>query len=247
MRVSRWWTALIAALVLAPAAAAAADVCAFPEPPRVLAQSGDPHARGARLLQVWEMDDAPVWWSQAEPKGYAAFRAQVAAKAGNTDPAFLLAQNPSPNNRLVAANAAQWIAPANCLEMLLQQTQNQRIGVFDAPTEFSAVILRSPDTKRLRIYFYTINEDGIGRASPVSDPAAEDSRAGWKVLAAIHNHAFHPGQPPLNAALAPSTADAQFNVNYAARAGMAEAWITTGLHTAHIAAAAFAQFERDGP
>lgn len=247
MRGSSCWIGVIAALVLTSAAAAAPPACVFPDPPRVIAQSGDPHAHGSRLLQVWEVADAPVWWSQqAGPAGYAAFRAQVAAKAGPTDPALLLAQTPWTNNRLVAANAAQWVRPANCLEMLLQQTQNRRIAPFDAPTEFMAVILRSSDTKRLRVYFYTTNQDGIGRATPVSDLAAEDHRAGWTVLAALHNHAFHPGQPDLNAPLAPSKPDAQFNANYAARVGLAEAWITNGLHTAHIPAAAFDKFERDG-
>jgi hypothetical protein len=38
-----------------------------------------------------------------------------------------------------------------------------------------------------------------------------------------------------------------FARSYAARAGLAEAWITNGLHTAHIPAAAFGLFERDGP
>jgi len=117
----------LAALVLA-GGAQAAEVCAIPQPPQVIAQSGDPHAKGSRLLQAWTMDDAPV----------------------------------------------------------------------------------------------------------------------WTIVAMLHNHAFHPGQPELNGAPAPSRPDAQFLVNFAG-SGMAEAWITNGLHTAHIPAAAFGLFERDGP
>lgn len=245
MRILGGCVAAVAALVVV-GAACAAEVCAFPYPARVMAQSSDPHAKGARLLQVWEMDDAPVWWSLAKPRGYAAIEARIAARAGNTDPLHLLAQNPWANNRVVAAQAAEWVRPVNCLEMLLQQAQNDRIDMFEAPTEFAAMVLRSADKRRLRVYFYTINEDGIGRVSPLSEPAIADRQAGWTVLAAMHNHAFHPGQPELNGALAPSTADAQFNVNFAGT-GVAEAWITNGLHTVRIPAAAFGLFERDGP
>lgn len=233
--------------LLLSSAAEARDVCAFPSPPRVIEQSGAAHAQGGRLLQVWEVEDHPVWWSQAKPAGYPAFEAKVAAKVGETDPLRLLAQNPWANNRLVAEHAADWIRPINCLEMLLQQKQDQRMDTLTSPTEFMAIVLRSADTKRLRVYFYTANQDGVGRTSPVSDLALVDRRAGWNVLAALHNHAFHPGTPSLNGPVAPSKADARFNVNYAASAGMAEAWITNGLHTARIPAAAFGQFERDPP
>jgi len=224
----------------------AREACVLP-PARVVEQSGDPHAAGGRLLQVWDMADAAVWWSDAEPDGYAAFRAKVAGKAGETDPVKLLAQVPWANNRLVAERAADWIRPANCLEKALQQAQDQRVDTFASPTEFMAVVLRSPDGAKLRVYFYTVNQDGIGRATPVSGPATADSRAGWKVLGVLHNHAFHPGQPELNSPLAPSKPDAKSMVNLAATAGLAEAWITNGLHTARIPAAAFGLFDRDGP
>jgi hypothetical protein len=230
--------------VLWAGAAGAREVCALP-PARVIEQSGDPHAPGGRLLQVWEVADAAVWWSDADPSGYGAFRAKVAKLAGETDPVKLLAQVRSPNNRIVAERAADWIGPANCLEKLLQQMQDDRIDTFARPTEFAAVVLRSADGATLRIYFYTVNEDGIGRMTPVSAPATADYQSGWKVLGTLHNHAFHPGQPELNGPLAPSKPDGRFIVNFAASAGLAEAWITNGLHTARIPAAAFGLFERD--
>jgi len=230
--------------VLWAGAAGAREACALP-PARVIEQSGEPGAKDERLLQVWEVADAAVWWSDADPEGYGAFRAKVARHAGETDPVKLLAQVPGVNNRLVAARAAEWIRPANCLEKALQQVQDRRIDTFASPTEFAAVVLRSADGARLRIYFYTVNQDGIGRMTPVSAPAIADHQAGWKVLGALHNHAFHPGQPELNGPLAPSGPDAQFNANFAESAGLAEAWITNGLHTARIPAAAFGLFERD--
>ena len=238
------WLAAIAALGLAWGAQAA-PVCAFPSPPKVLSVRGDAHAKGAQLLQVWELADAPVWWSKADPDGYGAFRARVRRRAGETDPVKLLGQTPSANNRLVAANAAAWIAPATCLEKLLFQAQDRRIDTFAAPTEFVSVILKSPDRARLRAYFYTVNQDGIGRMSSVTGWALADQRAGWTLLAMLHNHNFHPGHPRQNSPLAPSLPDAQFNANLAREGGLRAAWITNGLHTAHIPAEAFGRFEKD--
>ncbi|MGH6909609.1 MAG: hypothetical protein ACREEG_05435 [Phenylobacterium sp.] len=231
-------------LVLAGAAQARA-ACAFPSAPRVLAEEGEPQVKESRLLQVWEFADAPVWWSTAEPAGYGDFRARTKRLAGETDPVKLLGQAPSTNNRLVAQNAAAWIAPATCLEKLLFQIQDRRSDTFTAPTEFFALVLRSADGARLRVYFYTVNQDGIGRASPISEPAAADNRAGWTVLGALHNHNFHPGDARQNSSLAPSLPDAQFNANMAKETGLQSAWITNGLHTAHIPASAFGAMEQD--
>lgn len=235
----------VTTLAVAGVSVAAPAACAFAAPPRVLISEGDAHAKGSRLLQVWDTPDAPVLWSSAEPDGYEAFVAK-AMRQETTDPVALLGQTPPyANNRLVAENAAAWIAPANCLEMLLYQAQDQRIETFTAPTEFMAFVLRSPDGARLRIYFYSVNQDGIGRAGPVADPAAADRKAGWTILAGLHDHAFHPGDPALNGPVAPSIPDATFNANFAAEAGMQAAWITNGVSTAHVPAAAFGRFEME--
>jgi hypothetical protein len=244
----RSWRRTIAGLLGVAALSVGADAvarpvrCVFAAAPTVLVSEGDPHAKGSKRLQVWDVPDAPVLWSQIPPEGYEGFMAKAMRQA-DTDPVHLLEQTPSANNRLVAQNAAAWIAPATCLEMLLYQAQDQRIDTFAAPTEFMAFILRSPDGRWLRIYAYTVNQDGIGRASPVADPAAADHRAGWTVLAGLHNHSFHPGDPLLNGPVAPSLPDAGFNANFAAEAGMQAAWITNGVSTAHIPAAAFGRFE----
>jgi len=238
---------LAAAFLLLVAAPAGAATCAFPQEARVLHEQGEPQAKGSRLLRVWEAPEGPVWWSTADPKGYGDFRARVRRHAGETDPLRLLQQVPSKNNQVVAENAKAWIGPANCLEKLLQQAQDRRIDTFRDPTEFAAFVLRSPDGKTLRIYSYTVNQDGIGRITPLADPVMADREAGWTVLGGLHNHNFHPGQPLLNAPLAPSAPDAHFNVNFAREAGMAEAWITNGLHTVRIPAAAFHLFDQSGP
>jgi hypothetical protein len=217
----------------------------------VLASEGGGHARGDRLLQVWDVPDAPVLWSNADPAdpAFAAFKAGVARKVSVTDPVALLRASPAWDNArlkqanaLVADHAAQWIAPAGCLEKLLIALQHARIDTFEQPTEFAALVLRSPDGGRLRIYFLTVNEDGIGRMSPLTEPALADVKAGWRVLMGLHNHGFHPKEPSLNGVLAASEADAQFAVNFAAEAGLEAAWITNGLNTSRIPAAAFGLF-----
>lgn len=245
------------ALTLGAAPALAAKVCAFPAPPRVIASQGDSHAKGSRLVQVWEVPDAPVYWSTADPSApaFGAFLAGVARHVPVTDPVALLRASPGwdnprlrQSNALVADRAAEWIRPAGCLEKLLLSVQYARVDMFERPTEFAALVLRSPGGDRLRIYYLTINEDGVGRISPLTEPALVDVKAGWRAEIALHNHGFHPGQPSLDGVLAPSEADAQFAANFAAEAGLQAAWITNGLHTSRIPAAAFGLFtEPVGP
>ncbi len=225
--------------------AKAADACAFSSPPRVIA------SESPRLIQVWDVPDAAVYWSDADPvdPAFARFKAGVARHVRVTDPVALLRASPGfdnarlkANNALVADRAADWIAPAGCLEKLLVSVQHARVDTFARPTEFAAVVLRSPDRSRLRLYYLTIDQDGIGRMSPLTEPALADVKAGWNVEIALHNHAFHPGQPSLDGVVAPSEADAQFAVNFAGEAGLQSAWITNGLHTSRIPASAFGLF-----
>lgn len=127
--------------------------------------SGDPHAANGRLLQVWDVPNEPVLWSEATPESpaYRDFLDKLARADTETDPLALLRASPHPNNALVIRNAADWIRPASCLEKLLVGEQHARMDTFATPTEFASLILRSPDSTRLRVYFYTINQDGIGR------------------------------------------------------------------------------------
>lgn len=244
---ARRLAAALAASTMA-STAFAETACRFDAPPKVLMRQGDDHAPGAKLLRVWEMSDRPVLWSTADPVGYGTFRAAVKRHVPDTDPARILAAAPSANNARVAASAAEWVRSARCLQKLLYQRQDQRMPTFTAPTEFAAFVLRSPDGKRLRIYSYTANLDGIGRMDPVSDPVARDHEAGWVVLAGLHNHAFHPGdRPDLNGVVAPSVPDAQFNARFHTVSGMREAWITNGLDTVEIPASAFGSFEGADP
>lgn len=239
---------LAAALSLIAAATPAhADMaCAFEGEPRVLMEDGDPHEVGSKLLQLWEVPDRPVLWSQTAPETaeYRRFRDELAERKIETDPVRLLERSPTENNRIVTGNADDWIRPAACLEMLMFGHQHGRLDIFQAPSEFASIILRSADRERLRVYYYTINHDGIGRMDPVVEPALADRRLGWEVLVALHSHVFHPGQPQIDGILAPSEPDADFHVRFHAESGVREARITNGVHTVVMPASSFDEFKR---
>ena len=232
--------------MIATVPAQAQTACAFETPPLVLMENGDPHAQGSRLLQVWEMRDDPVFWSQAEPASpdYQRFKAQVAERNIDTDPVRLLERSPTDNNRIVLQNAGAWIGPAGCLEMLLYGYQHARMDTLEVPTEFASIILRSPDEARLRVYFTTVNQDGLGNMDPIVEPVLIDKRAGWQVLVALHSHVFHPGQPEIDGIPAPSEPDADFHVRLHEASGLREAWITNGVDTVRMPASSFDGFTR---
>jgi len=242
----------VALLALPSAVLASPSVCALTASPRVLASTGPKDAKGSQLLQVWEVPDAAVYWSDTAPdsNAYRDFMAGVERSVTVRDPVTLLQRSPAFGaplllryNQLVASRAADWIRPAGCLERLLMAVQHDRVDTFARPTEFAAFVLRSPDQTRLRVYYLTLNEDWIGRVTPITERVLEDHKAGWTVLIGLHNHNFHPGQPALDGVLAPSEADAQLARTLAREAGLEAAWITNGLHTSHIPAQAFDLFQ----
>lgn len=220
--------------------------CAFDTPPRVLVEEGDPHEIGSRLLKVWEIEDNPVYWSKTVPdsEAYSQFKAEVADRGNETDPVRLLEFSSHENSRAVHRNASDWIMPAGCLEMLMYGYQHARLNTFTDPTEFGSIILRSPDKERLRVYYYTNNQDGLGNMDPIVTPVLEDKREGWDVLVALHSHVFHPGQPDIDGILAPSEPDADFHVRLHESSGLREAWITNGIHTVRMPASSFNDFKR---
>jgi hypothetical protein len=240
-------------LVLA-APRAFAQRCAIEARPLVLETSGNTHAVGARLAQVWEVDAAPVFWTTQPPAtgSYPAFVAALRASGVDTNPVSLLrrkaalpetSSGDARNDSLLARESSDWIHPINCLEMLLIGIQHERIDLLRQSTEFVAFVLRSSDGRRLRIYYYTRNEDGIGSVGAILAPVARDSRDGWIVIANLHNHNFRVGQPDLNAVVSPSLPDAQLYQTLATSYQLREAWITNGLHTARIPASAFGRLQ----
>lgn len=238
--------AAFACCLVAALPARAEQACAFENEPVVLVEEGAPHEAGSRLLQVWDVPDDPAFWLQTVPESeaYRSFRDEVEERGIETDPVRLLERSPTDNNRLVVRNAGDWIAPAGCLEMLLYGYQHARMNTFTDPTEFGGIVLRSPGADRLRIYYITVNQDGLGNMDAIVRHVLEDRRKGWDVLVALHTHVFHPGQPELDGILAPSEPDADFHIRLHEVSGLQEAWITNGLHTVRMPASSFGDFTR---
>ncbi len=236
--------ATLVCLTFAALPAHADTACTFGTPPTVLTEEGDPHETGSRLLKVWEVEDSPVYWSETVPdsEAYSQFRAEVVDLDIETDPVRLLERSSIENSRIVRRNASDWIKPAGCLEMLMYGYQHARMNTFASPTEFGSFILRSPNKERLRIYYYTNNQDGLGNMDIIVTPVLWDKQNGWDVLVALHSHVFHPGQPEIDGVLAPSEPDADFHANLHAMMGLPEAWITNGINTVRMPASSFNDF-----
>lgn len=247
MRAACLALALLTACATSPDASAPGR-CELAETPVVLLASGDPHGPNGKLLQVWTVADDPILWSEASPptSGYVDFLAKLKLSGVETDPVRLLkSAAPMKNNAVVIEHADAWIHPAGCLEKLLLGLQHERIDTFRTPTEFASAVTQSPDGKRLKIYFYTVNQDGIGRASPFTDPAGNDVEQGWTLKLVLHPHVFHPGDATLNGPVAPSVPDAGLAFNLREGLGLRASWITNGISTVRIPASAFDLFERE--
>ena len=100
--------------------------------------------------------------------------------------------------------------------------------------------------KKIRVYFYTVNQNGIGKATPLTKPVRDDVHGGWLALFVLHNHPIVPGDEKLNGAPSPSVPDADFQIESAKYLGLLEARITNGVNTVHIPASAFSTFRAQG-
>lgn len=245
MPAKRCATAILFGLFgLGPIHAHAAS-CKFPTRPTVLLSEGQRHEPDARLLQFWDVEQPDMFWSRtATPsRSYRRYLSQVRQMGFTTDPVAALRASPSTNNDAVLAAATEWIRPANCIEKLLMGLQNDRVSIRRDPTEFVSIGLYRPETERMRLYFYSVNRNGIGAMTPLTRKVDTDLLEGWRVRFVLHNHAFHLSDPALNGILAPSIPDAGFNVNFAKSHGLPEARITNGINTVVIPAAAFDRFQ----
>lgn len=245
--IDRGTIALLAglAVLLMPLPAVASSVCRFEAAPVILSSEGAANQPGSMILQRWEEADRSILSSFVDPEGsYSRYVATLDASNVETDPVALLRRMPSTNNDLVIKRADEWIAPATCLEKLLVGTQHDRMDMIKSPTEFVAIVLRHPGDRRVRIYSYTININGIGRMTPITDAVKDDVSSGWVIDHVVHNHPFQLAGPTLNGVLAPSIPDAGFHASFAISHDLREARITNGRDTVSIPGSSFADFER---
>ena len=241
-------------MTVAAAAASIGDVraamrggCDLGDPTAVLIREGDQTAADGRLLVRWDLAADAALEERLNPPSaaYQSFLSELRAHRVVTDPERALARSPTPNNRLVLVNARGWIKPATCLEKYLYGLQHARVPTFTEPTEFSSFVLASPDDQRERIYWYSVNRNGIGNASPLTDPVKADVAAGWRVRFVLHSHPFKPSDDTLNGIVAPSEPDAHFQMNMRATVGLPEARITNGVDTVRMPAVSFPRFKAE--
>lgn len=214
----------------------------------VLNQEGESHAAGSKLLKRWDIPNDAVWDSDRTPirGAYPKYVQEANDRAVETNPARILAENDTFNNRIVRTNLSDWVRPASCLEKSLLAEQHSRMNLFSQPSEFASFVLLSPDRTIVRVYYYTVNQNGIGKASPLTSPVQQDLKSGWKPLFALHNHPIVPGDRKLNGAPSPSVPDADFQMGSARYLGLPEARITNGFNSVHMPATSFAEFRVEG-
>lgn len=213
-----------------------------------LIQEGDSHTAGAKLLQRRDIPNDSAWDGTGTPRhtGYQEYLDELNKRGIEKNPAKILKVNDSYNNRIVGSHLNDWMKPASCLEKVLLAEQHARMNMFSMPSEFASFALLSSDKKTVRIYTYTVNQNGIGKANPLTAPVREGVHNGWRPLFVLHNHPIVPGNNRINGAPSPSVPDADFQNNSAKYLGLPQARITNGVNTVHIPASAFAEFRFQG-
>ncbi len=230
---------------LVPSAPAAP--CALPGEPVVVKQEGE-----ARI-ERWDLDDGPLWSSEALPAapGFAAYRAAI-RDAGNdrlrpvSERAPPASEREREAMRRDDANAALvfdggLVRPIRCLEAALFARQDARYSELTHPTEHIVSILRRGG--RLRVYVGGSDRLFSRGAFYGIDQARADVAEGWTYHAVLHNHTVvtYRGKPALGTP-APSTNDVQLMRALVEEAGLREVWVTNGFYTGVVPAAALARF-----
>lgn len=136
------------------------------------------------------------------------------------------------NASLVYQQRRKWIRPAGCLEALLFSRQTERLDMASQPTELTAFVLKAKRGSRVRLYYFTVNQPGIGGMGTLMTPVEADLASGnWRPWMSLHNHNFDFAGARLGGTVAPSAADAQFFQSAASDFGLETAWITNGFDT----------------
>ncbi len=251
MHVVRAWSTGLMALVAfaAPIGAQTSSptACGPLPPPRVVVD--EPNAR----LQYWLIEDGSWFHHSTLPTSGALrdFRERISARH-DTDPRALLERQlprvsggDADNVRLVLGGDAGTLRTMSCLEGLLLATQAERSAdqgrsMYTHPTEFLGYVLRRGAVTK--IWFYTVDQPGLGGLTRMHDPLFEDLGAGWVVERNIHNHNFFPEAETLLGGVVPSATDIQYARNMRGPLGLSLAVITNGFHSLEMTAADFDVF-----
>lgn len=234
-----------------PAGEEPVAICA-PTAEPVIVESGED-----LLLQYWLLPDDPSLASAVLPEAPSLrdFRERI---TGDLDPdpyRILQIQLPhvdggdADNVGLVLEGRAGALRPMNCLEGWLFATQTARAveqgrTMYTHPTEFLSYVLERADT--LKVWYYTVDQPGVGGLARLHGPVAEDIEAGWTLVRNIHNHNFFPDtDADADAVLGgtvPSATDVGLLRAMRSSIGLSRASITNGFHTIDLESADFDAF-----
>ena len=213
----------------------------------------------------FDLADEPRLWQPAGPDEIVSrFRAALRGRLGQDPEARALLER---QRRIFAAAPPEWsgeaanatlvlegrvgaIAPVTCLEAMLWKWQAARYPMLDHPTEFGAFVLRAPG--RVRVYLSSADLVGQRVRGGVTQLVQADERAGFHLVAHLHNHPFlfdrtvgdrmwtlEATREDVAGALAPSMTDVRFYRTLRDSLGLEEGWVTNGLQSSHFRAGEF--------
>ncbi len=228
------------------------SLCSGPEPrPHVLVE--DEHL----LLQRWELKASRDLFAPATELSPAleAYRREIRQRVGVTGPADLLRvqldedwlpEGDLKNVELALEGEAGRIRPIDRLEAFLLDIQLRRGDMIADPTEFFSLVLQRGEW--LKIYFYTLDQGGIGGVGRIHSLVEADMAAGFALERSIHNHNFFFGsEHGVLGGTVPSTADVWISRAQRDAFGLRTATITNGFDTIELDQADFDVFQAVGP
>lgn len=223
------------------------DSCQFKSNPIILRD------QPGSFLQVWVEEYRPVFDEPVLPESESLhqFRDQI-RQILDTDPLVILENQRSQvtggdavNVDLVLKGDAGTVRKMSCLEGILfshltDRSISQGKSMYTDPTEFLSYGLTKGDS--LKIYFYTVDQPGIGGLSVFDDLLEQDLNDGWIVTQNLHNHNFFPGTEMVLGGVVPGAGDVGAFRSTARRYGANNATITNGFHSIDMTSDDFLKF-----
>jgi hypothetical protein len=223
------------------------EECHFMSNPKILRDEP------GSFLQVWIEENHPVFDEPVLPDSESLnrFRDQI-RQITDTNPLFILKNQRSQviggdavNVDLVLNGKAGIIREMNCIEGILFSHLTDRSiirgkSLFTDPTEFLSYVLSKGDF--LKIYFYTVDQPGIGGLSVFDNLLEQDLENGWVFSKNLHNHNFFPGADMFLGGVVPGAGDIGAFRSTARRYGATNATITNGFHSIEMSSDDFQKF-----
>lgn len=239
---------LIAGCAAAPPARPPPARCALPAPVELVRD-------GEVILVRWDLPAGGPWLGETLPDAPAYLAYRRAIREAGAERARPIAdevvattarerevwRRERANAELVYGGDAGRVRPVRCLDAALFAYQHARYDQLAHPTEFVAAILRRGPA--LRVYLGASGELFPPKRVYGIDEARRDVAAGWRFVAHLHNHTVQRrGDRPALGTPAPSTNDVHLLRGVAGELGLEAAWVTNGVFTGEVPAAALARF-----